>query len=66
MFYVRTKLHDDVSIEVDVTRENVFNRCPFCGKEVQVDLTEFAGDENFDLIESGVLCEDCTRNQLEA
>jgi len=61
MFYVKTQLNEDAAIVVDITDENVFTTCPDCGKEVQVDLTDFAGDEEFDLYDTGVYCPECSK-----
>ena len=40
MFYIKTKLPDGKTVKTDVTDENVFTRCPECGKEIGVDLAE--------------------------
>ena len=64
MFYVKTQLNQDAQIEIDSTRANVFCRCPLCGKEVQADLTDFIGDEDFDLCASEVACDACSRKYL--
>lgn len=64
MFYVKTHLNNDAAIEIDITRANVFCRCPLCGKEVPVDLNDFIGDEDFDICASEVACETCSRKFL--
>lgn len=63
MFYVKTQLNEDAAIMVDITGENVFTTCPDCGKEVQVDLTDFAGDEEFDLYSSGAYCPEYSKRR---
>lgn len=61
MFYVKEKINDALSIKTELSDENVFCRCPGCGAEVQVDLNEFFGDENFDLFGSEIYCDACSR-----
>ncbi len=64
MFYIKTQLNSDAAIEVDITAENVFCRCPICRREVSVDLLELARDEDFGLDDCGVLCETCSKSYL--
>lgn len=61
MFYVKEKINDALSIKTELSDENVFCRCPRCGAEVQVDLNEFFGDENFDLFGSELYCDACSQ-----
>ena len=62
MFYVKERLNDAVEVNVEITDENVFTRCPGCGDEVCVDLAElFGGDEDCDLYGTAVYCEECSR-----
>ena len=62
MFYVKERLNDAVEMNVEITDENVFTRCPGCGDEVCVDLAElFGGDEDCDLYGTAVYCEECSR-----
>lgn len=63
MFHVKTQLNKDAAIVVDITDKNVFTTCPDCGKEVQVDLTDFAGDEEFDLYGTEVSCPECSKRR---
>lgn len=65
MLYVKTQLPPDVEIKTYITEENVFCRCPRCGEEVHVDLSLFVADEDFDIIGTAVLCEDCTEDLLK-
>ncbi len=47
MFYVKERISDAAEVSVEINEENVFTRCPRCGKEVSVDLAElFHGDED--------------------
>ncbi len=61
MFYVKETINDAVEVKVEINDENVFCRCPRCGTEVQVDLNEFFGDEDFDLYSTNLLCDECGR-----
>ena len=63
MFYVKTQLNKDASIQAGITSGNVFCACPHCGREVQVDLIALAWDDDFDL-DCAVLCNDCGRKLL--
>ena len=60
MFYVKEKINDAVEVTIEIA-DNVFCRCPKCGAEVEVDLSEFIGDKDFDLYGSAVCCEKCSK-----
>ena len=60
MFYVKEKINDAVEVRIEIA-DNVFCRCPKCGVEVEVDLSEFIGDKDFDLYGSAVCCEKCSK-----
>ena len=38
MFYVKEPIHDAMEVTVEINDENVFCRCPVCGREILVDL----------------------------
>ena len=65
MFYIKTKLPDGKTVKTEVTDENVFTRCPECGKEINVDLAELFSDGEGDLYSSAVICEDCTAKRMK-
>ncbi|MGN0179795.1 MAG: hypothetical protein ACI4DY_10205 [Monoglobaceae bacterium] len=65
MFYVKEKLNDEVEIPIGINDENVYCRCPKCGAEVQVNLDEFFGDEDFGLLYSAVYCDECNAKYME-
>ena len=65
MFYVKEPINDAMEVTVEISDENVFCRCPVCGREVLVDLEEVLGDGKGDLSGTAVLCEDCSRELLE-
>jgi len=62
MFYVKERISDAAEVSVEINEENVFTRCPRCGKEVSVDLAElFHGDEDSDLYGTAVFCDECSK-----
>lgn len=65
MFYVKEPINDAMEVTVEINDENVFCRCPVCGREVQVDLEQVLGDGKGDLFGTAVLCEDCSRELME-
>lgn len=65
MFYVKEPINDAMEVTVEISDENVFCRCPVCGREVLVDLEEVLGDGKGDLSGTTVLCEDCSRELME-
>lgn len=58
MFYVKEPINDAMEVTVEISDENVFCRCPVCGREV-------LGDGKGDLSGTAVLCEDCSRELME-
>ncbi len=64
MFYVKTQLNPDAVMEIDITHENVYCRCPHCGAEVKVNLNELVHEKDFDLCGCSVLCQECTEELL--
>lgn len=62
MFYVKQQ-HQGCSIRVDITDENVFTDCVSCGKEIQVDLQQWAEDEDFDLCGTSAYCQNCSQRR---
>lgn len=65
MFYVKEPINDAMEVTIEISDENVFCRCPVCGREVLVDLEEVLGDGNGGLFGTAVLCEDCSRELME-
>jgi len=61
MFYVKTKLNEDVVLTTEITADNVFTRCPLCKTVIAVDLAEMFHDGVTDLFRISVLCDDCAR-----
>ena len=46
MFYVKEPLKDGVDVTVEINDENVFCRCPVCGREVPVNLKDVLSDSD--------------------
>ena len=65
MFYVKEPINDAMEVTIEINDENVFCRCPVCGREVLVDLEEVLCDGKGDLSGTAVLCEDCSRELME-
>lgn len=61
MFYVKQKLSEEAEINIDITDENVYTRCPICGCEHCVDISELFAECNVDLYGTSVYCEECAR-----
>lgn len=65
MFYVKEPIHDAMEVTIEINDENVFCRCPVCGREALVDLEGVLGDRKGDLFGTSVMCEDCSRKVME-
>lgn len=65
MFYLKTKLANGKVIKTDITDENVFTRCPDCGRELPIDLVEVFSDGEGDLFSTSIICSTCTRIRTE-
>ena len=66
MFYIKTKQHSGKMVSTEITDENVFTRCPECGREMPVDLAEIFADGEGDLFSTQVLCAACTKASTES
>lgn len=64
MFYVKANLNDEVEIKVEINSDNVFNNCPRCGRETNVDLSDM-GNGEWDLYGTQVFCEECTEKTMK-
>ncbi|WP_206460394.1 hypothetical protein [Anaerovorax sp. IOR16] len=56
-FFVRRKLNNGSEIVISITDENVFTKCPVCGKEIQADLQELFENEG-ELFGTTFYCEE--------
>lgn len=60
MIYVKAPLDDHSTIEIGITHDNTFTRCPKCGRETKIDLSDFVDEEDFDATNFDMLCEKCS------
>lgn len=63
MFYIKERLHDGAEIKIEITDENVFCRCPLCGREVAVDLEDVLSSGG-GLYGTSVFCEKCAEKRM--
>jgi hypothetical protein len=63
MFYVKRKLTDKVTVITELHDDNVFTKCPECGKEISIDLAELFCDGEGDLYGTSVYCAGCTKKR---
>lgn len=54
MFYVRGR-----GKKVNIHSDNVFTRCPICGREHAVDIVELFSGGDVDLYSTAVYCPEC-------
>ena len=59
MFYIKDKLYGAIEVTTEIGPDNVYCRCPYCGKEVQVNLSLLMFDGQGDLLSRSVVCDDC-------
>lgn len=62
MFYVKERINEGAEISIDITDENVFCRCPLCGREVAVDLEDVLSSGG-GLYGTAVFCERCAEKR---
>ena len=65
MFYIKDTLFGAIEVTTEIGPDNVFCRCPYCGKEVQVNLSLLMSDGQGDLLSRSVVCNDCTNFSKE-
>lgn len=63
MFYIKAELTEECEINIDLTGENIYTRCPACGCEFAVDIV---GDPDIDLYGTRVYCTECSQKLQEA
>lgn len=61
-YYVKEITENGGEIRIPITEDNVFARCPQCGKEHRVSnfIDIVQGDEDFDLYSTQTYCESCS------
>ena len=65
MFYLKTKMPNGEVVKTEITDENVYTRCPDCGRELPVDLVEIFSDGKGDLYSTNIICSACTKKRAE-
>ena len=65
MFYIKDKLYGAIEVTTEIGPDNVFCKCPYCGKEVQVNLSLLMSDGKGDLLSRSVVCDNCKRVSKE-
>lgn len=64
MIYVKAPLNANAVIEIGIRPDNTFTRCPKCGHETQIDLSDFIDAEGFDATNFDMMCEKCSRDYI--
>ena len=63
MFYLKTQMPNGGVAKTEITDENVYTRCPDCGRELPVDLVEVFSDGKGDLYSTSIICSACTKQR---
>jgi hypothetical protein len=63
MFYIKSKQQSGKTVKTEITDENVFTRCPECGRELPVDLAEVFADGEGDLFSTSIVCSACVKKR---
>ena len=63
MFYLKTQMPNGGVVKTEITDENVYTRCPDCGRELPVDLVEIFSDGKGDLYSTSIICSACTKHR---
>lgn len=66
MFYIKSKQQSGKTVKTEITDENVFTRCPECGRELPVDLAEVFADGEGDLFSTSIVCSACVKKRKKA
>lgn len=67
MFYMKVK-SDDVyenKGRMYIESDNVYTRCLYCDKEIEVDLAEVFADGDIDLYATKIVCKECVEKEKE-
>ena len=63
MFYIKTREPGARVVRTEITDENVYTRCPDCGRELPIDLAEVFSDGEGDLFSTSIICSACTQKR---
>lgn len=61
MFYVKSKICEELSVKVELNGNNVFTTCFGCGIEHEVDIIEMAKSKDFSFYDTRVYCDECSK-----
>ena len=62
MFYAKSKLENGLTVEIELTEDNIFTHCAGCGVEMQESPSEFAAEFPDFFKNGGLLFADPVRN----
>ncbi|MBQ1389046.1 MAG: hypothetical protein IIY78_05410 [Clostridia bacterium] len=61
MFYIKDTLFGAIEVTTEIGPDNVFCKCPYCGKEVHVNLSLLMSEGQSDISSRSVVCDNCKR-----
>ena len=65
MFYIKDTLFGAIEVTTEIGPDNVFCKCPYCGKEVHVNLSLLMSEGQSDISSRSVVCDNCKRVSKE-
>lgn len=66
MLYVKEQINYSTEINIAITDNNVYTKCPKCGCEHKVNIQELLSDNDVDIASSTEYCEKCSKNLVSA
>ncbi|MGE6379019.1 hypothetical protein [Peribacillus muralis] len=62
MFYVKTKINDQIEMKIELHDDEIFTKCPDCGVEQEVDNQTIISvlEDDGDFGSTSIYCEDCS------
>ncbi len=62
MFYIKTKIADNLEIKVDLYGDEIYTKCGKCGKELEVDTETLEKVlKHGDLVSTTMYCDKCSK-----
>ena len=61
MFYIKDTLFGAIEVTTEIGPDNLFCKCPYCGKEVHVNLSLLMSEGQSDISSRSVVCDNCKR-----
>ena len=64
MFYIKTKVNDDIELKVNLYADEIFTQCPKCGIEFEVEPDLLAGilSSGGDFAGTRIYCKFCSED----